>query len=662
MDRSSSSLVRSPAPVHRIHDMGAPAKARPVDFVIISGPGTSRSLDAYVRACECAGLSVKLIGDGHTEVAADMLEALCLEGCLSDETEVIMNMHGGIAADGKHTVMTTLGESMPRSEDLLSLLRHSGEKPWGGRFHLPSCFAGEFRKALDPEGGLWKAGECFVYGSKSLSFPDDDLVEMIRFRGVAKKHEEVPSSTELFRHLADAGVECVSLVGGELEAPLIAHPPKTLTDLRPGAWEEAIIKQQMGQDDGESMPRVGGSEADINRLLAVPSAPAWSADLLTGQPDRTSDVLGVRVALGDFARVSELLQDSDVREQYGLPLLRGFVREGYVQGVKLLLEAGLQEDVDFTDPSTGRSLLHEAVACGHANIVRCLCEAGANPQSWDHLGSSPLHTACSGEDLTIAFLLIEHGLHVDTLDLEGRSSLHMACASGNSKMVKLLIERGADIDQAADDGTTPADLIGQHPPEEILKVLEELEAAVDAAEEVRGLIEGNADAAVLEKVLLEHLSAGYVQSVAEILTAYPDLVFTKSTDGRDLLSVAVAHGHLSIVRGLLNSGLSIDMRDNYENSVLHAAVEAADLNVITLLIAFGAKLGARNDVGDSPLHDACAKGNLEIASALIAAGAEVNAENSFGGTPLREAVRSGNHAVAELLIHHGAITRVRPAK
>lgn len=117
-------------------------------------------------------------------------------------------------------------------------------------------------------------------------------------------------------------------------------------------------------------------------------------------------------------------------------------------------------------------LLAEASACGlettalddalvqaclgrHAECMRVLLAAGANPSARDGYGGALSRLITHGGDVALAQILLDAGAAADSPSVHGKTALHEAIEQGNEALVRLLVARGADVNHAADDEITP---------------------------------------------------------------------------------------------------------------------------------------------------------------------------------------------------------------
>ncbi len=103
----------------------------------------------------------------------------------------------------------------------------------------------------------------------------------------------------------------------------------------------------------------------------------------------------------------------------------------------------------------GMSALVMAAGAGHAEIVRALLDAGADPNQHGSDETDALSaTLMSGAEALTA-LLLERGANARAVSDEGHSALHLAAGQGTRGQVELLVARGAQVDACTADGRTP---------------------------------------------------------------------------------------------------------------------------------------------------------------------------------------------------------------
>ena len=88
--------------------------------------------------------------------------------------------------------------------------------------------------------------------------------------------------------------------------------------------------------------------------------------------------------------------------------------------------------------------------------------------------------------------------------------------------------------------------------------------------------------------------------------------------------------------------------------LLHLAACHGHLEVVRLLVEAKSDTEARNPAGFTPLHFAATKGHSGVVHLLLEAGADQDAVNKDGWSPLHAAAECGHRKVVRLLVDAGA--------
>lgn len=130
---------------------------------------------------------------------------------------------------------------------------------------------------------------------------------------------------------------------------------------------------------------------------------------------------------------------------------------GATATISQLIELGCDVRA-IADPHDGRSALHWACKCGHADAVRLLVSRGLDPCKVDARGSSCLMLAArSGHSKLCKLLLTGRASkleHINLHDNRGWTALMGAARNSQLLCAKYLILAGADINASDRDGRT----------------------------------------------------------------------------------------------------------------------------------------------------------------------------------------------------------------
>ena len=328
--------------------------------------------------------------------------------------------------------------------------------------------------------------------------------------------------------------------------------------------------------------------------------------------------------------------------------------EGNAEEVRTLLEFGSmdlnQGDYDH------RTALHLAANEGHFEVVKLLCEAGADVNVKDRWGDRPLDDAKKAKKNSAAIMDILSGaVAVSSADQRAARMHDLKDQRGKQTMV-------SQLEQRKDEGMT------QLPVQEFAMGCSLLHQAALGNE------------LVLEKILLER----------------PTLVNFRDYDRRTALHIAASEGQLDICQFLVTKCARINRVDRWGGSPLDDAHRHRHADVVKFLREQGGKFGStsqatnfitaasegdREEVqafldfgsvhlnqGDydhrTAIHLAAGEGHLEIVRMLCEAGANVNVEDRWGHRPLDDArnAKKNSAAIMKLLSKYGAMSNKIPTK
>ena len=348
-------------------------------------------------------------------------------------------------------------------------------------------------------------------------------------------------------------------------------------------------------------------------------------------------------------------------------------REGHLQIVKLLLEAGADKDACWGGDSYTSTPLCAASASGHLEIVRLLLQCAARPNGLGKsYASRPLGCASDAGQLGIVRMLLDARADKDANDDRGETALGKASRGGHVEIAQLLVEAGADVDGFED--TFPAPWFARQPGPPLC--LASLAGHVDI---VRLLLLARAFTETRSRSGETPLGAasqgGHVEIARMLLAAFADInVFDNG--GETPLSVASWHGHLAVAGLLLENGADRDAFDEHaasEKMPLHgwirgqgrfgsplwAAADRGFPEIVSLLLFAGASTESRSRQATTPLLAACRERRCEIARMLLEAGADKDASDCNGETPLSAASSIGSADIVHLLLEAGASCTMR---
>jgi ankyrin repeat protein len=206
-------------------------------------------------------------------------------------------------------------------------------------------------------------------------------------------------------------------------------------------------------------------------------------------------------------------------------------------------------------------------------------------------------------------------------DRDGATPLHAAAEAANEEMVAWLLGKRANPRKQDLKGWTPLDRAA-------LAVDPRNDKAGDFPAVARLLLAHGADVTIRAAVALADTAR-----IRELVLAEPGVLRETRWQTGGLLTLAVKHGHIGVVRLLLDLGADVD-----ERTMLHELEEPT--------LSWG-----------SPLWFASLAGRRDIAELLLDRGADPNANVYASGWPIDHAYRHRDEAMKQLLLARGAKPR-----
>lgn len=117
---------------------------------------------------------------------------------------------------------------------------------------------------------------------------------------------------------------------------------------------------------------------------------------------------------------------------------------------------------------------------------------------------------------------------------------------------------------------------------------------------------------------IRDLNDAYIKTLIEF-GAIPDI--KDPTGGTTALHNAAYYGKTSIIKLILNTGVNINIKDDYGYAPIHEAVCCQRIDALKLLISSGCDLNSINNNNITPLHFAVDNENIDIIKILLNAGA-----------------------------------------
>lgn len=240
------------------------------------------------------------------------------------------------------------------------------------------------------------------------------------------------------------------------------------------------------------------------------------------------------------ARINGKDIEKDEKTVYWTPLIWASYR-GHAGIVRYLLAHGAY--VNAFDTTTSLASIHFAAKFGHLEVLRALCENGANVDDWGNFLSdkrvSPLCLAARYSSFQVVDYLISKGANVNFKDSDNWTPLHYAVLAGSLPRVQSLVEHGALVNSVcnANDQRSPLHCAANSGYLDIAKYLVEKGADVNLANNI-----GQTPLHVAVKT--KHAD------VAKFLVSKGSYSGRRDNDGKTPEDLAVANGDYALAQYL----------------------------------------------------------------------------------------------------------------
>ncbi|CAM1509520.1 Fc.00g032590.m01.CDS01 [Cosmosporella sp. VM-42] len=343
------------------------------------------------------------------------------------------------------------------------------------------------------------------------------------------------------------------------------------------------------------------------------------------EPETTLTALCIKTDCDTFVR--HLIEHQGVEPDEFIPQFGSYlclaVYSGSVKVVKMLLSLDRYVDIDYCSP-LGTALTIAAMR-GDIDIFDALLEKGANPDVSGGVYQDPLTAAATMLNLDIIRRLWEHPY----------SSVSLRHSKFRTSQAILAIDRAMRYAYVVKD-TEPSNR-DRRIVSEVIHILahDGLEVSVFTPSSV--------------PVLLWGVCVGSTE-VMDLMLRDPTMLLFRSPLGQTLLHIVSAAGTLSMVKLIIkkfeNVGLSLDVRDGRQGTLLHYAALNDDPAVVQYLLSLtdlDLDPNEKDRYGLTPLHTAFARGAPKTVLLLLDAGARTDKDGPEGLSMLHLAASNFQH-------------------
>ncbi|XP_045916463.1 ankyrin repeat and EF-hand domain-containing protein 1a isoform X2 [Micropterus dolomieu] len=284
------------------------------------------------------------------------------------------------------------------------------------------------------------------------------------------------------------------------------------------------------------------------------------------------------------------------------------VHEGDKLQIEKMVNLGVENLINLTDPQEGTGVLHVAVSANNQDLVIFLLSQGAHPDVQDKKGRTAAMLAAElGNDAIVALLAQSHA-NLRLQDTEGKGVLFYCIypTKRHTRCLQVALKCHADVNNVSAQGTHVFQLMCEKAQKCTLMCLIMLDAGADP----------NA---------------------------------TNQNTGLTALMEAAKAGSLQLVKTILRKGGNPNALDRKRLTAVHYAAMGGFFEVIQVLSAYSADMGVINLEDCTPLHYAAVTGNANCCKFLAQRGCNPKLKNQEGLLPRQIAKDTGHKAAAKEL-------------
>lgn len=343
------------------------------------------------------------------------------------------------------------------------------------------------------------------------------------------------------------------------------------------------------------------------------------------------------------------------------------VKKGNSRIVRLLVRKRAKFS---TADSDGKTPLIIAATQGHEEIVRSLLVFGADIEAGDFLGRNALHSASLRGRSSMVKILAEERADLTARDIDRYSPLHLAVAGKNSDVVNILIDLHADVATTNRDGDTPLETAIRKGYTSIMKRLVLAGASVEPLARrpsplhlaakckqsealdlllVLGAPPGETNTE-LDNALHIAVKAGHNAAI-DILVKAGCAIDSLNATGYSPLRLAIEGGFVSTVRAILGHQTFHTVTEDTKAALLYA-MNLKDPEIMAMFLNHGTIVDLKVEYNKTLLHIAVNSLRPGSVAVLLVHDAQINVEDDHNNTPLTLAMKTPSTLLLSLILAH----------
>lgn len=409
-----------------------------LELVVIYGPRQLPSEAAFLHfMAKQSGLVHAMEGLNNKKINESKIKNLITDR-LQTNANIFLMGHGDFK-NNQHT-LEFFGSKPTVTKDLIELTfkklniseqENNSSKPI---IHVVSCEAGNLKNEIRPGSHAWEKGYVILYSSKdTINFEStsNSIEAVMRYLQECKKNNRAAEPLEIFLHAARPQGSQITILGGDLRAPITSNFPRTPSE----------------QEHRKTLNYLDGHVDDISRLSKIQQQAGlknklshkeknYQARIMLFNAVENNDLLVVTEVLIKYPNI---INSTNYQWQTSLHICAEHKNTLIAQN---LISHGAK--LDFKDLN-GDTPLHDAFFLSNYNFAEILIEKDANYCIPNNDGNTALHLAIKSKNISLIKEMLQHTskLKINIVDKEGNTPLMLAAESGNIDVVKLLLEAKA---------------------------------------------------------------------------------------------------------------------------------------------------------------------------------------------------------------------------